>query len=416
VPDRIWEDDPELKAEADAERERYRQSQSKPNGADDTSTGLGEWDAGEDDGPIPPRGWLLGNVLCRRFVSSLLAGGGVGKTALRVAQALALATGRPLTGEHVFQRGRVLLVSLEDGADELRRRLRAAMLHHGVSRADIAGWLFPAAPGLQSGKLVITEKGVHRSGPLLLRLVEVIKRRAIDAVIIDPLVKAHGVEENSNPAMDFVVGTLASVAVEHDCAVDAPHHLRKGTPEAGNADQGRGGGAFKDGARLNYTLTTMTEEEAKSFGVGEDERHALIRMDSAKVNITRAGAARWFRIVGVRIGNGTELYPNGDEVQTVEPWTPPATWEGLSSVCLNAALSEIDAGMESGERFSGAARAGKRAAWPVVQRHVDKTEAQSREIIRTWMKNGVLIEELYDDPVQRKKLGGLRLDPTKRPS
>lgn len=46
------------------------------------------WDAGEDDRPIPPRGWLLGNSFCRRFVSSLIADGGVGKTAVRYAQYL----------------------------------------------------------------------------------------------------------------------------------------------------------------------------------------------------------------------------------------------------------------------------------------------------------------------------------------
>ena len=43
------------------------------------SGGLGEWDAGDDDAPIPPRGWLLGTTYCRKFVSSLLGGGGEGK-------------------------------------------------------------------------------------------------------------------------------------------------------------------------------------------------------------------------------------------------------------------------------------------------------------------------------------------------
>src|SRR5262249_45059732 len=57
---------------------------------------LGEWDAGEDNGPIPPRGWLLGNQFCRRFLSSLIAPGGTGKTALRMLQYLAMTTGRPL--------------------------------------------------------------------------------------------------------------------------------------------------------------------------------------------------------------------------------------------------------------------------------------------------------------------------------
>jgi hypothetical protein len=94
---------------------------------DEQSTGLGEWNAALDIDPPPPRGWLLGNTFCRKFLSSLIGAGGSGKTALRYAQALALATGRSdITGEQVFERCRVLIVSLEDDADELRRRIRVS--------------------------------------------------------------------------------------------------------------------------------------------------------------------------------------------------------------------------------------------------------------------------------------------------
>jgi hypothetical protein len=84
---------------------------------------------------------------------------------------------------------------------------------------------------------------------------------------------------------------------------------------------------------------------------------------------------------------------------------------------LNAALTEIDAGMSNGQRYSDAAAARDRAAWKVVQRHCpDRTEAQCREIIRTWLKNGVLYAEDYEDPVKRDARSGLRLDASKRPS
>ncbi len=59
-------------------------------------------DIGDDLDPIPPRAFLLGTAFCREFVSALLAAGATGKTALRVAQLLALATGRPLTGEQIL--------------------------------------------------------------------------------------------------------------------------------------------------------------------------------------------------------------------------------------------------------------------------------------------------------------------------
>jgi hypothetical protein len=203
VPDRLWNDEPGLHAEADRLRREHSAS-SAGNGShgppgDDDLENLGEWDAGEDDAPIPPRGWLLGNIFCRCFLSSLIGDGGVGKTALRIAQMLALATGRPLTGEHVFQRCRVLLISLEDDRDELRRRVRAAMLHYGIALADVKGWLFLAAPK----RLKLIEKSVtggEQTGKLEALLRAAISRHSLDAVCLDPFVKTHGLEENDNNA------------------------------------------------------------------------------------------------------------------------------------------------------------------------------------------------------------------------
>ena len=111
---------------------------AKPNGS--PISGLNVWSAGRDIDTPPPRGWLLGTTFCRRFLSSLFGDGGVGKTAVRYAQALALTTGRNLTGEHVFQRARVLIISLEYDADELRRRILAARLHFNIPASDLDGF------------------------------------------------------------------------------------------------------------------------------------------------------------------------------------------------------------------------------------------------------------------------------------
>jgi hypothetical protein len=87
-------------------------------------------------------------------------------------------------------------------------------------------------------------------------------------------------------------------------------------------------------------------------------------------------------------------------------------------VTLNAALTDIEAGMPSGQRYSNAPAAShERAVWRVVQKHCpNHSEAQCREIVSAWLRNGVLYAETYDDPVQRKPLQGLRLNPAKRPS
>jgi phage/plasmid primase-like uncharacterized protein len=378
---------------------------------------FGEWDAGTanyDD--IPPRGWLLGNTFCRGFVSGLISEGAGGKTALRLVQCLAVATGRPFTGEHVFVRGRVLLLVLEDGRAEILRRLRAAMLHHDIVADDIRGQLFVATLESFGAKLATVINGQIETGALKADIEAVISQRKIDLVVIDPLKKAHGVNENDNNQMDFVVAMLAEMAINHDCAVDTPYHASKGGPSPGNADKGRGASAYKDGGRLIYTLSPMLNADAERFGVDEHERRLLRRLDDAKNNLSPPGDTQWFRLVNVAIGNATATYPNGDHVQTVEPWVPPATWGGASYATLNAILTEIDQGLPDGSLYSNQPKVGDRAAHLVVQRHLpDKTEGQAREIIRTWIKNGVLLSVDYQDPATRKTRKGLRLDPTKRP-
>src|SRR4051794_22274530 len=110
-------------------------------------------DVGEDLDPSPPRAWLLGTAFCREFVSSILAAGATGKTALRIVQLLALATGRPLTREHVFLRCRVMLIGLEDGIHELRRRVRgdAALRHYARGRSRLVLYPRTAAGRREAG-------------------------------------------------------------------------------------------------------------------------------------------------------------------------------------------------------------------------------------------------------------------------
>ena len=397
-------------AASDAAWAEQRRQAPKANGAAGEAPPI--IDAGEDDAPIQPRGWLLGNSFCRSFISGLLAQGAAGKTALRIAQAIALATGRPITGEHIFERGRVLVVSLEDNLDELRRRVRAARLHHGIAAEGLKGWLFLWAPaGLKvaqqrEGSRVVVPGELER----LLRA-EIIERR-IDLVMLDPLVKAHGCEENDNGAIDAVAIILARLAADLNCAIDTLHHERKGgSADAGNSNRGRGASSFRDAARLLYTITGMTDAERDQFGVTEAERRSMIRVNSAKVNIAPPSIeARWFRIVGVPLGNGTALYPRGDEVPTVEPWNPPDLWREITTAVSNDILDQIERGPGEGQRYSAEkqAAATDRAAWRVVQNLCPSlSDKQCKTVVAEWTKNGVLESRTYQDAEQRKARMGL---------
>jgi hypothetical protein len=409
--------------DVDAELERIRRERKAREGGHGdnghaSSAGLNVWNAGDDTAAPPPRGWLLGNTFCRRFLSSLLGDGGVGKTAVRYVQALALATFRKLTDEHVFQRARVLIISLEDDAAELRRRILAARRHFDIQPSDLDGWLFLSAPGAAAGKLMITDKnGRPVLGQLATHLEAEIVAHSIDLVMIDPFVKSHSVEENLNSLIDEVAQVLSDMAAKYDIAIDVPHHISKGVAEPGNANRARGASSLVNACRLVFTLTPMSPEEAKAFDIPEADRRLYVRIDRAKVNIAKAaGAAKWFRLVGVALDNATETYPAGDEVQTAEPWQPPETWTDLNTDLLNQILSTITAGLPDGNFYTDAAKASGREAWQVVQRFAPhKSEAQAREIIRTWVKTGLLVPFDYENPATRKTVRGLKVEATKRP-
>jgi hypothetical protein len=378
---------------------------------------LEEWDYADEPDELQPRGWLLGNLLCRQFLTAIFGDGATGKTALLIAMALSLATGRSdLLGEHVFLRCTVILLCFEDGEEELRRRLRAARIYYNISKDDIRGRLFIKAINRSDLKLAVQGRDGLARGALADALERSITRRTADVVLLDPLVKTHAVSENDNNAMDFVAGILSGIAIKHNIAGGTPQHTRKGPADPGNADTGRGAGSLKDAFRLCFTQTPMQPGDAAGYGVSEDERRSLTRLDFGKVNLVRNDPnARWFELVGVPLGNKTELYPHGDNVQTIRRWTPPDVFAGAGDQVWNAILDEIDKGLDNGQRYSNDGGAKARAAWPVVTRHIDRTEKQARAIIAAWVKSGSLVADDYEDPTDYKIRKGLRVDANKRP-
>jgi len=300
------------------------------------------------------------------------------------------------------------------------------LVHYGIDRKELKGWLFCASPKL--AKLAEMKGSKRMIGPLEQQIKDAIKRRKPDIISLDPFIKTHGLEENDSGDMDFVCDLIARIAIEFNIAVDSPHHVHKGLMMPGDADSGRGSSGIRDAGRLVYTLVPMSEVEAKIFNIDAENRGAYVRLDPAKVNIAaRSGKAEWFHIVGQPIGSATAEYPNGDTVQVVEPWSPPDAWTGTTSIGLNAILNDIDRGLTdededgkpkpNGRRYTNAPRATDRQVWPVVQKHYpDKPEGLCRTIIHKWLETGLLYAKPYNDPVEYKERSGLYVDYDKRPT
>lgn len=367
-----------------------------------------QW-AYRDPTTIPPRPWLLGRTMLRGEVSGLGGHGGRGKTTLAIAMALSMASGRNLIGHRPVQPLRVLYLHMEEPDDEMDRRVAAAVIRYGLSQGDIGDRLH-----LRTGAMSIVdvdEYGMprprHHAARAMLRSVRP------DAVFVDPFRMSFAGEENSNDTQNEVVRAWKRLAGDTGCGIMLVHHFRKGVVEAGDASAFRGGGAFIDACRAAFTLTRCTPEEADGFGLSSDDAASVVRLDDAKQNMSKDEGEAWYKLGSVRLGNSTDLYPYGDSVQVIEGWEPPDVFDGVTPQSAREILEAIDAGTKN-ERYTKSRR-GSRWAGMVIDEHLGCGEQKARRILATWISNGVLYEQEYESPSQRRPRLGLYLDRSKLP-
>lgn len=378
---------------------------------------------------IPPRRWIYGRELVRGFVSALGAPGGVGKTAFAMAVSLSIVTGRslfcpgfgpPPSHLRVYKPGAVWFYNLEDPIDEIRRRVKAAVIHHKIRLSDIEDRFF-----IDSGRdtpltvAVRNEAGEVVAAPIVPALVNELKAREISVMVVDPFVQSHKVEENNNTEMADVLALWGKVADEANCAIWLVHHFRKGG-QAGDGDAFRGASAVQGACRAMSTLTAMSKEEAKQFEIDETMRRRYVRLDDAKANLAPSSdRAVWYHLVSVGLENGDDEYPDGDNVQTVEMWEPPKPFGDMSMEKCVEILERLSQDFTPGEKFGLNSRTGDRWAGHVIMRATGKGEESAKRILKQWESTQLLVAHTYNSAalkrnnvacffVDQRKLGEMR--------
>lgn len=266
---------------------------------------------------IPPREFLYGTIIGRKYVTMIVAPPGAGKSMFTMQIAISAATGKEWGKWHPAKKNlNVWVYNNEEGQDELFRRIRAVMIENGIGKSDFGGRFYIDSGETKPISVANVKDNVVVHTPDYEGLLAEVKNRKIDILIVDPFAETHSVTENSNEQIKDVVRLYRDIAFKANCAVLLVHHTRKGASEmAGEADSARGGGAQIGVVRRMFTLSTMTKNEAEKIGVPPEKRKWFIRFDDAKTNITApADVATWLKFKSVSIKNGVGLYPDGDSV------------------------------------------------------------------------------------------------------
>lgn len=289
---------------------------------------------------ISPRRWLYGRHLVRGYSSATIASAGVGKTALLIGDALAMASGRDLFDMKPARQLSVWLFNGEDPLEELERRIAAASIEHGVTEKDCGERLF-----VDSGRdvsLVIARQsrdGLTIMEPVVEAIMEAIRLRKIDVLIVDPFVSCHEVSENDNGAIDKVAKTWARIAHETDCAIELVHHSRKTGGDQVTVEHARGAGALIAAVRSARVLNVMTEDEAARAGI-DNKRLLYFSVENGKANLAPPPDGKaWYRIQSVDLGNGADR--QGDSVGVVASWAWPDPLAGMSTTDLIIAQKAV---------------------------------------------------------------------------
>jgi RecA-family ATPase len=167
--------------------------------------------------PFPPREWIVPGYMPHKTVTLLSGDGSVGKSLL----ALQLAAGRALAREWIGlmpEPGRTLILSAEDDADEMHRRLEDIRKFYGARMADLAGMQLVDLVGEDSILGALT-RGQIEPTPMYRALDAYLTEWQPDLTILDVLADMFSGDENSRPQSRQFIGLLKRLGRNHECAL-----------------------------------------------------------------------------------------------------------------------------------------------------------------------------------------------------
>jgi hypothetical protein len=341
---------------------------------------------------LPRRRWVYDNVYIRSYLTVTASAGGIGKTSLALAEAIAIATGKPILERPVREQTNTWVINLEDPRAEMNLRLASLMQHYAISHDDLAGRLFiDGEDDIQITLAAESRDGVVTNDALLDLMTAKIKQHSIGCVIVDPFVSIHAVNENANVQIQIVVAMLRKLARDTDCAVHLIHHVRKGNGDDATVDSVRGANALIGAARAARVINRVSIDDAMRLGIEEDQASGLFRIDDAKANLAApAEKALHMRTIGVEIANG-------EWIGTVIPVQLPDLFDGITVKQTRQVQQAIEQASQD-EPLRDSPQAKQWAGHTIGEiLDIDTTEkhgkARVNGMIKQWLKTDVLRAE-----------------------
>jgi AAA domain-containing protein len=236
-----------------------------------------EWESG------PP--WLVEGLWGAASVGVIGGAPKCAKTWLGLDLALSVASGTACLGRYaVAQAGPVLVYLAEDALAVVRERIAGMARHRGLDLGPLEVHVITAA-------VLRLDREPDRS-----RLRETTRRLRPRLLLLDPLVRLHGIDENHAGEVAELLGYFRSLQRQFDVAVVLVHHTRKNAAGGVAAGLGLRGSsdihAFGDSnlylRRSRDQLVLSSEHRAAP--AGPPVSLELVTTDAARTHLEVVGA------------------------------------------------------------------------------------------------------------------------------
>lgn len=244
----------------------------------------------------PRRRYLLSEFIPAGIVGAVVARGGSSKTQFLLQLGVSIACGTALCGHWgIGQSGKVLMLLAEDDEEEIHRRLQviAAQLaligNHGALK-DVNDNLYIRSMIGENNLMTNTagsgEVEGTNYGKQLIETIRLIGN--VQLIVIDPVSRFRGGEENSNEDATRFIESLEFVRKATGATLLVAHHANKGSFSADEASQqaARGASAFTDGLRWQMNLSSPSKNEMKEFQIPLASKHEYVIASVTKSNYT----------------------------------------------------------------------------------------------------------------------------------
>jgi RecA-family ATPase len=205
--------------------------------------------------PIPPREWLVPDLIPHRTVTLFSGDGGTGKSLLALQLAVAAATDGRWIGRDAAG-GSVLYLSAEDDTDELHRRLADILAASSRTFRDLQHLTLRSLAGEDA--LLAVETAVNLATTALFAELEAASaQRDIRLIVLDTLADLYPANENDRAKVRQFVGILRGLALRRHCAVVLLAHPSLSGLTSGSGTSGST--AWNNSVRSRLYLERVTD-------------------------------------------------------------------------------------------------------------------------------------------------------------